>query len=218
MWTTRIVITWAHPDPLRWRHDGRDSVSNHQPHDCLLNRLFRRRWKKTSKFRVTGLCAGNSPGTCEFPAQMASNAENVSIWWRHHATAVDNLIGSLYKGLLATNLLAQQNNIICLIYQQYFSVNNYFESRITKPAVIRLSSDTNICYKGHITHILQTQNVINTNLNVKTTFWRNNYVFITMCVCWAVIVVVIILVSCLVTFLLFIWRSDKFHLRARFSN
>ena len=23
--------------PLRWRHNGRDSVSNHQPHDCLLN-------------------------------------------------------------------------------------------------------------------------------------------------------------------------------------
>ena len=29
-------------------------------------------------------CAGNSPQTDEFPAQMASNAENVSIWWRHH--------------------------------------------------------------------------------------------------------------------------------------
>ena len=29
------------------------------------------------------LC-GNSPWTGEFPAQMASNAENVSIWWRHH--------------------------------------------------------------------------------------------------------------------------------------
>ena len=26
----------------------------------------------------------NSPETGEFPAQMASNAENVSIWWRHH--------------------------------------------------------------------------------------------------------------------------------------
>ena len=25
-----------------------------------------------------------SLGTGEFPAQMASNAENVSIWWRHH--------------------------------------------------------------------------------------------------------------------------------------
>ena len=39
---------------------------------------------KTSKLRVTGLCVGNSPVTEEFPAQMASNAENVSIWWRHH--------------------------------------------------------------------------------------------------------------------------------------
>ena len=62
---------------LRWRRNGRDGVSNHQPHECLLNRLFRRRSKKTSKLRVTGLCAGNSPGTGEFPAQMASNAENV---------------------------------------------------------------------------------------------------------------------------------------------
>ena len=69
---------------LRWRHNGRDSASNHQPHHCLLNCLFRRRSKKTSKLRVTGLCVGNSPVTGEFPAQMASNAENVSIWWRHH--------------------------------------------------------------------------------------------------------------------------------------
>ena len=70
--------------PPQWRHNGRDGVSNHQPHDCLLNRLFRRRSKKTSKVRVTDLCGGNSPVTGEFPAQMASNAENVSIWWRHH--------------------------------------------------------------------------------------------------------------------------------------
>ena len=73
---------------LRWRLSGRDSVSNHQPHDCLLNRLFRCRSKKTSKLRVTGLCVGNSPGTGEFPAQMASKAENVSIWWRHHEIIV----------------------------------------------------------------------------------------------------------------------------------
>ena len=69
---------------LHWRHNGHGSISNHQPHDCLLNRLFRRRSKKTSKLRVTGLCAGNSPETGEFPAQRTSNAENVSIWWRHH--------------------------------------------------------------------------------------------------------------------------------------
>ena len=74
--------------PLQWRHNGRDSVSNHQPYDCLLNDLFKRRSKKTSKLRVTGLCAGNSPDTGEFPAQMTSNAENVSIWWRHHETVL----------------------------------------------------------------------------------------------------------------------------------
>ena len=47
----------------------------------------RHRSKKTSKLRVTGLCAGNSPVTGEFPAQMASYAENLSIWWRHHGQA-----------------------------------------------------------------------------------------------------------------------------------
>ena len=49
-----------------------------------LNRLFRHISKKTSKLRVTGLCAGNSPVTGEFPAQMAGYAEYASIWWRHH--------------------------------------------------------------------------------------------------------------------------------------
>ena len=69
---------------LRWRHNELVGISNHQPHHCLFNRLFKRGSKKTSKFRVTGLCAGNSPVTGEFPAERASNAENVSIQWRHH--------------------------------------------------------------------------------------------------------------------------------------
>ena len=52
---------------LRWRHYDHDSISNHQPHGCLFNRLFRRRSKKTSKLRVTGLCVGNSPGMVNSP-------------------------------------------------------------------------------------------------------------------------------------------------------
>ena len=44
----------------------------------------RRKSKKISKLRVTGLCEGNSPVTGEFPAQRTSNAGSVSIWWRHH--------------------------------------------------------------------------------------------------------------------------------------
>ena len=52
---------------LLWRHNDHDGISNHQPHGCLLNRLFRRRSKKTSKLRVTGLCVGNSPGPVNSP-------------------------------------------------------------------------------------------------------------------------------------------------------
>ena len=54
---------------LQWRHNEHDGVANHQLRDCLSHRLFRRRSKQTPKLRVTGLCAGNSPVTGEFPAQ-----------------------------------------------------------------------------------------------------------------------------------------------------
>ena len=54
----------------------------------LTDRLFRCRSKKISKLHITGLCAGNSHVTGEFPTQRTSNAENVSIWWRHHANTV----------------------------------------------------------------------------------------------------------------------------------
>ena len=58
-----VTHTWTTHRPLQWRHNGRDSVSNHKPYACLLNRLFKHRSKKTSKLSVTGLCAGNSPVT-----------------------------------------------------------------------------------------------------------------------------------------------------------
>ena len=69
---------------LQWRHNRRDGVSNHRHPKCLVNRLFRRRSKKTSKLRAARLCEGNSPLTDEFPAQRDSKYENVSICWRHH--------------------------------------------------------------------------------------------------------------------------------------
>ena len=61
----------------------------------------RHRSKKTSKLCVTGLCAGNSPVTGEFPAQRASSAENVSIWWRHHAHNGELL--AIYCGYFGDN-------------------------------------------------------------------------------------------------------------------
>ena len=86
--------SWFHLHiTLQRHHNGLDSISNHQPHNCLPKRLFRRRSKKTSKLPVTGLCAGNSPETSEFPAQRANNTENVSI---------DDVIMKLLYGQFST--------------------------------------------------------------------------------------------------------------------
>ena len=88
---------------LQFRHNWCDGIWNHQPHHCLLNCCFRRRSKQTSKFRVTGLCVGNSSVAGEFPAQKSSNTENVSIWWRHHVVLTTPMKG-MWNIDLATRL------------------------------------------------------------------------------------------------------------------
>ena len=90
---------------LEWCHNKRDSVWYHRRFDCLPNRLFRRRSKKISKLRVTGLCEGNPAVTGGFPLQRASNAENfhfmTSSWYR-----------SKYKGVLTLIFVCCQPNWI----------------------------------------------------------------------------------------------------------
>ena len=133
---------------LQWRHNGRDGVSNHQPHDCLLCGLFGRRSKKTSKFRVAGLCARTSPVTGEFPAQRTSNAENGSIWWRHHGNhrsvpipvnkfCVEWIKSARICWKLAT--FKKRNNVNCVdVRRIYFSCLIWM---IVHAATIDLSSE-----------------------------------------------------------------------------
>ena len=64
-------------EALQRRDSERDDVSNRQPHNYLLNHLFRRRSTKISKLRVSGLCEGNLPVTGQFPAQRASKGKNI---------------------------------------------------------------------------------------------------------------------------------------------
>ena len=118
-----------------------DGASNHQPHVCLHNRLFRWRSKKTSKLRVTGLCVGNSPVTDEFPAQKASNAENVSIWWRHHDIfAYDRaivMINTLYDHhffiIPITTLLSNSN------YEQVLELMQMHPKEILRRVILTAS-------------------------------------------------------------------------------
>ena len=102
---------------LQWCHNERDGFSNHRPYDCLLNRLFGLISKITSKLCVTGLCVGNSPVMDEFPAQMANNAENVSLWWRHHLQSTSDMFFQVF--LMSFLYLAKIDswyiNLICLI-------------------------------------------------------------------------------------------------------
>ena len=86
-----IEITTIMEVSLQWRHNGRDSVFNHQPHDCLLNRYSDADKKNIKAQRHWPLC-GEFTGDRWIPAQMASNAENVSIWCRHHGFILTKMI------------------------------------------------------------------------------------------------------------------------------
>ena len=46
---------------LKWRNNERDGISNHQPHDCLLNRLFKAQIKENFKAPVTGMFPHKRP-------------------------------------------------------------------------------------------------------------------------------------------------------------
>ena len=71
---------------LQWRHNERNGDSNHR---CSFVGSGEDK-KKTSKLRVTGLCAGNSPMTGD--PKKASNAKNVSTWWHHHECIFSHMI------------------------------------------------------------------------------------------------------------------------------
>ena len=74
---------------LQWRHNN-PMVSQITSLTIVYSAIYSGTdQSKHSELRVTGLCGGNSPVTGEFPAQRASNGENVSIWWRHHVVLRD---------------------------------------------------------------------------------------------------------------------------------
>ena len=113
---------------LQWRQNDRDSVPNHQPQNCLLNRVFMRRSKKPSQPSITGL------GIHRWPAQRASSAVNNSIYWRHHVIRnthqKDIIRGNRYTGLA--------------IFQSHFDscINELHRSCITIQGLYSLSGKT----------------------------------------------------------------------------
>ena len=77
---------------------------------------------------VAGLCAGKSPVTGEFPAQKASNAENVSISLRHH-----------YSHLLVDS--SNHFNKGCFIFLGLL-VHEHWDNRMVAGAIVCLPQST----------------------------------------------------------------------------
>ena len=73
---------------LQWRHNERDRVSNHRRLDCLLLPFVQSQIKENIKAPCHWPLWGEFTGDSEFPAQRASNAENVPILCCHHGMKI----------------------------------------------------------------------------------------------------------------------------------
>ena len=74
-----VIVITVTSQRVRWRLKLPASLMFAEP-------FVQAQVKDTLKFSVNGLCEGKSPMTeiTDFPAQRASDAENVFIWWCHH--------------------------------------------------------------------------------------------------------------------------------------
>ena len=102
--------------PLWWRHNGRDDVSNHQPHHRLLTLLFRRRSKKRQSSTSLAFMRGIHREPVNSPHKWPVNAENVSIWWRHHALSDPWLVPVPQKEIMIKKVISSLIICCCCIY------------------------------------------------------------------------------------------------------
>ena len=89
-----------HLSALQWCHNGRlNMASQITSLTIVYSTVYSGADQRKYQICVTGLWAGKSPVTGEFPSQRASNAENVSIWWRHHASVRTSGYHSVYRSI-----------------------------------------------------------------------------------------------------------------------
>ena len=143
---------------LQWCHNKGHGISNHQPHDYLLNHLFRRRSKNISKLRITGLCEGNSLVTSEFPAQRAGSGKcfplmtSSCIKFFFDRTffplvptehGVPGLIPGIFWNYFRRNVSPQQK------HQQYSNKMYYILSIIYQIVLFHINQKKNLCITWH---------------------------------------------------------------------
>ena len=131
--TTPGSISWVFT--LQWRHNRHDSVSNHQPYDCLLTVYSDADQRKNQSSASLAFVRGIDRGTGEFPAQMASNTENVSICWRLHEVKIT-------LGLMPEDLIDGESTLVQVIaWCRQATSQNYLRS-LTQYGVTRTRTRT----------------------------------------------------------------------------
>ena len=122
------VQNWFNP-PIQWRHNERDGVSRlfTQPFvQAHIKEIIKapRHWPLWGEF------------TGEFPAQRVSDAENVSIWWRHHA--------KLYWTTNEYNTM--ENGTSCMISVVIRKLTCYLMFKCRKMSHILKTKFSKLCY------------------------------------------------------------------------
>ena len=90
-----FFCSWIAWIPLQWHHNEHDCISNHQPHDFLLNSLFRRRSKKHQ-----------------------SSASLAFVWGIHRG-----LVNSPHKGLVTRKMFPFDDFIMIRCYNNAVQYN-----------------------------------------------------------------------------------------------
>ena len=134
---------------LQWRHNERDDVSNHRRLDCLLNRFFRRKSKKTSKFTSLAFVWGIHRWPVNSPHKgSATRKINVSIWWRHHGGINRSPVDS---PKMASN--AEQKNEVTVIQQLLFWHKHHIWSKRLPSRALQNSTHIMTSSKGSFLRI-----------------------------------------------------------------
>ena len=104
---------------LQWRHNERDGVSNHQPHDCLLNLLFKaqikeniqatRHWPLWGEFtgdRWIPRTKGRQRGKCFHLMTSPWSQVNATepLWWKVNTGQITVLVPSRQQAITWANV------------------------------------------------------------------------------------------------------------------
>ena len=117
------------------------SFSNHQPHNCLLV-VYSGAHQRKHHGSTSLAFAKNSPMTGEFPAQRASNAENVSFLIGYHRWTTVSQMCFVYSVTVLPNVKDRVEMVITLIHETCARVMKYVASTLVRKVITEIVNNS----------------------------------------------------------------------------